>query len=103
MQYWVGFFICNDNDGHLITSMFNGPGEGINIVPMDAKFNGSGGAWYELEKSWKNALESNQSVKVNITPVYSGTSKRPSSFVIEQNVGGKTLPPLRLKNTATGK
>ncbi|WP_309455265.1 DNA/RNA non-specific endonuclease [Acinetobacter sp.] len=93
----------DDHGGHLIASMFNGPGEGINLVPMNAKFNGSGGAWYELEKSWKNALESNQSVKVNITPVYSGTSKRPSSFVVEQNVGGKTLPPLRLKNTATGK
>ncbi|EPL7998030.1 DNA/RNA non-specific endonuclease, partial [Acinetobacter baumannii] len=61
--------MCNDNDGHLITSMFNGPGEGINIVPMDKTFNGSSGAWYQLESDWKKALENNQSVKVNIQPV----------------------------------
>lgn len=30
--------------------MFKGPGEGINIVPMDAKFNGSSGEWYNLEQ-----------------------------------------------------
>lgn len=33
--------------------MFKGPGEGINIVPMDKTFNGSSGAWYQLESDWK--------------------------------------------------
>lgn len=67
------------------------------------KINGSGGAWYELETSWKNALESNKEVKVNIQPIYSETNKRPTSFIIEQNVDGKQLSPLRLNNSATGK
>ncbi|MFW1859797.1 DNA/RNA non-specific endonuclease [Acinetobacter defluvii] len=80
-----------DHGGHLIASMFKGPGEGINIVPMDKKFNGSSGAWYELEKDWKKALESNQSVKVNITPIYSGTNKRPISFVVQQEINGIRL------------
>jgi len=31
--------------------MFKGPGEGINIVPMDKNFNGSGGEWYALERT----------------------------------------------------
>ncbi|RGD93934.1 DNA/RNA non-specific endonuclease [Acinetobacter sp. SWAC57] len=56
-----------------------------------------------METTWKKALKSNKAVKVNIQPVYSGTSKRPTSFIVEQNVGGKQLPVLKLKNTATGK
>ena len=83
--------------------MFKGPGEGINIVPMDAKFNGSSGEWYNLEQQSKKALESNQSVKVNITPIYSGTSKRPTSFVVEQQINGRNFEPRTLQNSPTGK
>ena len=69
-----------------------GPGEGVNIVPMDAKFNGSGGVWYELETKWKTALENNQSVKVSIQLIYSGNSKRPDSFKITEVIGsGKPI------------
>ena len=93
----------DDHGGHLIASMFKGPGEGINIVPMDKTFNGASGAWYQLENDWKKALESNKTVKVNIQPVYSGASKRPDSFIINQNINGVRQPTLQLKNTATGK
>ncbi|MFH3734597.1 DNA/RNA non-specific endonuclease, partial [Acinetobacter nosocomialis] len=93
----------DDHGGHLIASMFKGPGEGINIVPMDKTFNGSSGAWYQLESDWKKALENNQSVKVNIQPVYTGASKRPDSFIINQSINGIRQPSLQLKNTATGK
>ncbi|MDU4395566.1 MAG: DNA/RNA non-specific endonuclease [Pluralibacter gergoviae] len=93
----------DDHGGHLIASMFKGPGEGINIVPMDAKFNGSSGEWYNLEQQSKKALESNQSVKVNITPIYSGTSKRPTSFVVEQQINGRNFEPRTLQNSPTGK
>ena len=93
----------DDHGGHLIASMFKGPGEGINIVPMDKAFNGSGGEWYKLETDWKKALEGNKSVKVNIQPVYSGNSKRPDSFIITQSVDSGKPRTLTLKNTATGK
>ena len=93
----------DDHGGHLIASMFKGPGEGINIVPMDKTFNGSSGAWYQLESDWKKALENNQSVKINIQPVYSGANKRPDSFIINQSINGIRQPSLQLKNTATGK
>lgn len=93
----------DDHGGHLIASMFKGPGEGINIVPMDKTFNGSGGEWGQLEKTWQSALKSNKSVKVNIQPIYSGTSKRPASFMIEQMINGVRLETKHLKNTATGK
>lgn len=92
-----------DHGGHLIASMFKGPGEGINIVPMDKVLNGSNGKWYDLEMGWKKALESNQSVKVDITPIYSGTSKRPDSFIVKQSINGINQPTVQLKNTATGK
>ncbi|MBO3656354.1 DNA/RNA non-specific endonuclease [Acinetobacter bereziniae] len=82
--------------------MFKGLGEGINIVPMDKTFNGSSGAWYKLETDWKKALERNQSVKVNIQPVYSGNSKRPDSFIINHSINGVRQPSQQLKNTSTG-
>jgi filamentous hemagglutinin len=93
----------DDHGGHLIASMFKGPGEGINIVPMDKTFNGGGGDWGLLEKTWQNALKQNKEVKVSIQPVYSGTSKRPTSFVVEQQINGVSLPARRLQNTASGK
>ena len=93
----------SDHGGHLIASMFKGPGEGINIVPMDKNFNGSGGEWYALERTWKKALESNQTVKVIIKPIYSGNSRRPTSFSVEQQINGINFKPQILKNTATGK
>ncbi|MDQ9036416.1 DNA/RNA non-specific endonuclease [Acinetobacter seifertii] len=93
----------NDHGGHLIASMFNGPGEGINLVPMNAKFNGSGGACYELETKWKTALENNQSVKVSIQPIYSGNSKRPDSLKITEVIGSGKPITNTLRNTSTGK
>lgn len=93
----------DDHGGHLIASMFKGPGEGVNIVPMDKTFNGASGAWGQLEKTWQSALKSNKSVKVNIQPVYSGTSKRPTSFIINQSINGVKQKSIELKNTPTGK
>ena len=81
--------------------MFDGLGEGINIVPMDAKLNGVKGRWYEMEKQWKNALENNGTVQVKIELIYSGDSKRPSRFKITETINGKGLIK-HLKNTPTG-
>lgn len=92
-----------DHGGHLIASMFGGPGEGINIVAMNAKFNGSSGEWYKMEQVWQKALDSKKSVKVKIEPIYSGNSKRPDSFDITQVIGDKTSDKINLKNTETGK
>ena len=92
----------DDHGGHLIASMFGGPGEGINIVAMNAKFNGSSGEWYKMEQGWQKALDGNKSVKVEIEPIYYGNSKRPSEFIIRQTIDGRPITQ-RLKNTATGK
>lgn len=92
----------DDHGGHLIASMFGGPGEGINIVAMNAKFNGSSGEWYKMEQVWQKALDSKKSVKVKIEPIYYGNSKRPSEFIIRQEIDGIPFTQ-KLKNTATGK
>jgi hypothetical protein len=72
----------SDDGGHLIGSRFNGPGEKINIVPMDRGINRSGGAWYKMESEWasylKNPDNKIKNVKINI--VYNGN--RPASFNI---------------------
>lgn len=70
---------------------------------MDKTFNGTSGAWGQLEKTWQSALKSNKSVKVSIQPVYSGTSKRPTSFIINQSINGVKQKSIELKNTPTGK
>ena len=93
----------DDHGGHLIASMFKGPGEGINIVPMDKTFNGGGGEWGKLEKTWQDALKQNKEVKVLIQPIYSGTSKRPTEFRVIESINGIQSKPQILKNTATGK
>ncbi|WP_269915490.1 two-partner secretion domain-containing protein [Acinetobacter sp. HY1485] len=93
----------DDHGGHLLASMFNGPGEGVNIVPMNKTFNGSSGRWYQLETYWKNSLNEGKNVQVHIQPIYFDTSKRPSGFIVNQIVNGKKQPSVRLQNTPTGK
>ena len=83
--------------------MFGGPGEGVNLVPMDAKLNGASGEWYALEREWKRILSSNGSVTVKIEPVYSSNNKRPKEFIVNQAINGVTLETVILKNTPTGK
>ncbi|OAU98986.1 hypothetical protein AO382_2253 [Moraxella catarrhalis] len=92
----------SDCGGHLIASIFGGPGEAINLVPMDAKLNGAGGEWYKLEQQWKKTLQAGGKVQVKIQPIYSGNSKRPESFVINQVINDVKLDSQTLKNTSTG-
>ena len=92
----------SDCGGHLIASMFNGIGEGLNLVAMDKTLNGANGKWYKLETQWKNLLNEGKRVEVNIKPIYSGSSKRPDSFEISYAVDGRVLPKEFIKNTPTG-
>ncbi len=69
-----------DEGGHLIASIFGGPGEKINLVPMDANLNK--GAWKKMENSWANVLKDGGKVQVKIEPSYNGNNKRPDSFTV---------------------
>ena len=70
-----------DDGGHLIGSQFGGPGEQINVIPMSSSVNRSGGAWYNMETQWSNALNSNKTVtNIKIEINYNGDSLRPTDF-----------------------
>ncbi|MGS0639313.1 DNA/RNA non-specific endonuclease, partial [Citrobacter sp. VF227] len=69
-----------DEGGHLIASIFNGPGEKLNLVPMDGNLNK--GVWKQMENTWANALKDGKQVNVKIEHVYIGENKRPDSFSV---------------------
>ena len=75
-----------DEGGHLIASILDGPGERLNIVPMDGNLNK--GVWRSMEKVWGQALDEGRSVSVKIKPIYSDNTVRPEKFNIEYSVGG---------------
>ncbi len=70
----------------MIASIFNGPGEGLNLVPMERLVNQS--RYKTLENTWKQALLDGKAVDVKIEPVYSGNSKRPDGFKVEYQIDG---------------
>uniref|UniRef100_UPI00234B2D64 DNA/RNA non-specific endonuclease n=2 Tax=unclassified Providencia TaxID=2633465 RepID=UPI00234B2D64 len=75
-----------DEGGHLFASILNGPGEKINMVPMDGTLNKSG--WKKMENAWVRALKENKEVYVKIEPVYKGNSARPESFNVTYTIDG---------------
>ncbi|PHM29423.1 DUF637 domain-containing protein [Xenorhabdus innexi] len=77
-----------DDGGHLIGSIFNGPGEKLNMVPMNASLNRHGD-WRNMERSWHDALKSGKTVDVKIQPIYTDNSKRPVSFDVTYKIGGE--------------
>ncbi|TNH42436.1 DNA/RNA non-specific endonuclease, partial [Photorhabdus luminescens] len=75
-----------DEGGHLIASIFNGPGEKLNLVPMDGNLNK--GAWKQMENTWASALKEGKQVNVKVEPVYKGNNVRPESFSVTYSIDG---------------
>ncbi|MGN7984009.1 hemagglutinin repeat-containing protein [Burkholderia sp. 22313] len=90
-----------DDGGHLIASILNGPGEKLNIVPMDSNLNR--GAWKQLENSWADALSAGKQVKVSIEPQYQGDSRRPEGFNITYVVGNGRPAQQYFRNSPGGR
>ena len=86
-ELWEGL----DDGGHLIGTQFNGPGDLDNVIAMNREINRSGGAWYNMEQEWANALKEvpPRKVTVDIQPVYSGKSLRPDAFNVICEIEGK--------------
>lgn len=76
-----------DQGGHIIARIFNGPGEQINYVPQSAKLNN--GEWRAMERIWQEALTEGKKVDINIEVVYNQNSKRPECFNITYYINGK--------------
>lgn len=90
----------NDEGGHLIASIFNGPGEKVNLVPMDGNLNK--GEWKKMENTWAKALEQGKEVKVTVEPKYSGASARLTSFNISYQIGNERPVVRNIKNSPGG-
>ncbi|WP_181949606.1 DNA/RNA non-specific endonuclease, partial [Yersinia aleksiciae] len=89
-----------DEGGHLIASIFDGPGEKLNLVPMDGNLNK--GAWKQMENTWANALKDGKQVNVKIEPVYSGDSVRPESFKVRYSIDGGRPTSIDFENAPKG-
>nr|WP_256544513.1 DNA/RNA non-specific endonuclease [Pseudomonas sp. HMSC08G10] len=79
--------IDGDEGGHFIASIFNGPGERLNLLPMNGNLNK--GAWKTLENQWASALKEGKSVGVKNEPVYAGGSVRPEEFTVTYQIGSE--------------
>ncbi|WP_426576248.1 DUF637 domain-containing protein [Xenorhabdus stockiae] len=91
-----------DDGGHLIGTIFNGPGEKLNMVPMESSLNRHG-AWRDMERGWHDALKSGKTVDVTIKPIYVDNTNRPASFNVTYKIGGEEPIRTNFKNAAEGK
>lgn len=90
-----------DEGGHLIASIFNDPGEKLNLVPMDGNLNK--GAWKQMGNTWANALKDGGKVDVNIQPIYSGNNTRPDRLIVKYSIHGGRPVNIDFKNSPGGK
>ncbi len=72
--------------GHLIATLFGGAGEKINLIPQLAAVNR--GEFRVLEKEWADAIRAGKEVKVEVSPIYLGSSKVPDTVVARWWVNG---------------
>lgn len=92
---------AGDDGGHLIATIFNGPGEKINTVPMDANLNR--GAWKKMENKWADALKNGHQVQVKIDVSYKDNGARPDHFSVTYQVGNERPIRERFENAPGGK
>lgn len=84
-----------------LAAAFAGPGEKLNLVPMNGNLNK--GEWKKMENEWAEALKDNQNVSVKILPKYSGEGARPKSLQVQYRIGEGKVVRLTFKNTPGGK
>lgn len=78
---------ANDDGGHYIAARFNGPTDNFNHFAQDSNFNR--GRYRAFEDQLAKAKRKGASVSINITPIYEGTSKRPSFIDFSYTIDGK--------------
>ncbi|MCG3471806.1 DUF637 domain-containing protein [Xenorhabdus bovienii] len=90
-----------DEGGHLIASIFNGPGEKINLVPMNGNLNK--GEWKKMENSWAKDLKDGKQIDVKITPVYKSNNVRPDEINVRYSIDGGRPVIVNFNNSEGGK
>ncbi|MDU1625956.1 MAG: DNA/RNA non-specific endonuclease, partial [Staphylococcus epidermidis] len=83
----------DDDGGHLIARAFGGSKDIDNLVPQSKYINRSfkeNGEWYNMEKEWREAIESEDQVKnIKIEVQYRGDSQRPTEFQVEYEINNR--------------
>ncbi|MEC3912559.1 DNA/RNA non-specific endonuclease [Sphingobium sp. CR2-8] len=90
--------LSDDQGGHLIASIFNGPGDRVNMVPMNGNFNM--GAWRDMEKTFQTALNEGKTVDVKIEVKYGSDGQRPDNFRVTYEIDG--VPRTRMFDNVPG-
>jgi len=72
--------------GHLIGTLVGGAGEKINLVAQLSSVNR--GEFRVMEKSWAEAMQAGKEVRVEVSPVYSGTSQVPTQIDVRYWIDG---------------
>lgn len=77
-----------DHAGHLFARIFQGPGDSINLTPMEGnKVNLS--AYKTVENSWRKALLEGKDVSAEVELVYRSESMRADAFQVTYWIDGK--------------
>jgi hypothetical protein len=92
--------LTDDEGGHLIASIFNGPGEAVNLKAMNGNFNRT--EFRNMERILADAVTSGKKVTVKIDVIHSGDSARPEKFIVKYVIDG--IPDsVTFKNFVGGK
>ena len=83
----------DDDGGHLIARAFGGSKDIDNLVPQSKYINRSfkeNGEWYNMEKDWREAIESGDQLKnIKIEVKYRGDSQRPTQFKVKYEINNE--------------
>ena len=89
-----------DHGGHLFATIFRGPGERINLVPMDSNLNQ--GVWKAMENRWARALERGKTVRVSLRLDYDEHRTRPKRFEVKYQIEGRPIVVRTFQNRPGG-
>jgi hypothetical protein len=76
----------DDQGGHYIAQMFNGPTDAFNHFAQNENFNRSGYA--SLEYKWRMSIQKGYKVSVDIRSFYEGKSRRPYKLRVIYQING---------------
>jgi hypothetical protein len=93
--------LADDQGGHYIARIFDGPSEDFNHLAQNGNFNM--GAYRSLERRWDGILQAGGRVEVRITPRYDGDSHRPSGLTVHSWIDGVRQDPITFNNSRGGR
>jgi DNA/RNA non-specific endonuclease len=76
----------DDQGGHLIASIFNGPGEAINLKAMNGSFNMK--EYRDFERLLETEIKAGKKVEIKIDVKHLDGNERPDKFIIEYKIDG---------------